>query len=109
VVGLQVRRSQAEGGTSAFWAESLERELAGSRGYRLLGKRERVLAGGDRGITLDFEGAHGGQPYHYQVNVFVAGEGARSRVVLIEAGAPRPVFERHRRSIAAGVDSARNF
>jgi hypothetical protein len=109
VVGVQVRRSQAEGGTAGFWAESLERELIGQQGYRLLGRRELMLPGGDRGVTLDFEGSRAGQPYHYQVSVFVGGGASGSRVVLIEAGAAMKVFARHADAIAAAVASARNL
>ena len=108
VLGVQVRENELEGGTAEFWAESLALTLTRNEGYALVERRRVRSADGHPGIQLELARSLKGVPFVYQVSVFATG-GHAGRVYLVEAAAPRPLFERYRRAIADAVGTARRL
>lgn len=103
-VVLAVRTEEnKENGTLAFWAQAVENELTGAKGYALAKANDVTTDAGRPARRMEFTAEKAGVPYGYII-VMTADE--RS-VRIAEAGGPADKVELHRQDIDKALLSVR--
>ncbi len=90
-------------GSRDFWVSAIRNRLRRAGGYALLEETDVRLASGDAARQLRFGRDEGSRPYAYWLTVVVR----RDRIVLIEAGGRREVFDAHRDEIERAIRDTR--
>ena len=89
-----------EEGSLEFWAAALERDVVETQGYKLMETAE-VKAGSLKGKQLKFEVLYGGEPYRYDVALFVT----KDVIVTVETAGEQAVFEKHAEALQKAIES----
>lgn len=88
-------------GNLQFWVDAIKNRLRTRGGYALLEEAEVQAASGHTGHQMRYGRDESGTSYHYWVSVFVTGE----RIVLVEAGGRREIFEETQPEVEQAIAS----
>jgi len=99
-----LRDFEEPGGDLAFWAEALEGDLVGNRGYVLVSKSDVKDGGGKPGKELVFETQAYGTPVKYLIAVFVHETVfGSSRIRTVEYVADKKLFDTYVDDVRAAI------
>lgn len=90
-------------GNLRFWVDAIKNRLRTRGGYALLEESEVRSASGHTGHQMRYGRDESGASYHYWVTVFVTAD----RIVLVEAGGKRDIFEEAQPEVEQAVATVR--
>jgi hypothetical protein len=83
-------------GDTAFWVKAISNRLRDTGGYALLEQKDVTTKAGNKGVLLSYGHDEGRSPHRYQVALFQA----RDRLLVVEAGGEKALFEAQAASVA---------